>query len=414
MTDNDPSAFYALQRARWLGRDPEPQLHNARFLNSSEEAASTRNTSSICLPTPFPWRDPATLPPRAWVYGQHLLRGQMSCTVGPSGIAKSSHGIVEALAMASGRALLEDRPVGKLCVWLYNLEDPLDELDRRITAAMLHHGIKPEEIGGRLFRDSGRQHPLCTATQVRQGTRIEPAAMDRLEMQIRVRGVDVLIVDPFVSSHQVNENDNGAIDLVAKEWAALADRCNCAIELVHHTRKLSGEEATSESSRGASALLGAARSARVLNPMSNAERDKAGLKNDPAPYFSVTRDKANLAPPGKRVWRRVASVDLGNGDSVGVVEAWEWPDPFEDVSVADLLAVQRAIDGKHPRKDAQANDWAGHIVAEVLGLDADSDKSRIKQLLAAWIKSGALQEERLPDGKSRKRPCLEVGEWASV
>ena len=61
----------------------------------------------------------------------------------------------------------------------------------------------------------------------------------------------MLVIDPFVSSHQASENDNGAIDLVAKEWARLADRCNCAIELVHHTRKTNGEDATTESGRAA-------------------------------------------------------------------------------------------------------------------------------------------------------------------
>lgn len=44
-------------------------------------------------------------------------------------------------------------------------------------------------------------------------------------------------VDPFVKSHKVIENDNGAIDDVVTEWAHIADECNCSIELVHHVRK---------------------------------------------------------------------------------------------------------------------------------------------------------------------------------
>ena len=95
----------------------------------------------------------------------------------------------------------------------------------------------------------------------------------------------------------------------------LADRCNCAIELVHHTRKTNGEEATTESGRGASALLSAARSGRVLNKMNDEMKAEAGVQDDPATYFAVTRDKANLAPVGKREWRRMASVHLSNGDS---------------------------------------------------------------------------------------------------
>lgn len=369
--------------------------------------------------TPFVWKDPATLPPRQWLYGRHLIRRFVSVTVAPGGVGKSSLTICEAVAMAAGRKLLGDWVAGSLNVWLWNLEDPLDELERRITATMLHHGIKPEALGGRLFADSGRERGLCTATQTRDGATINAPEVAALVEEITARRIDVLIVDPFVSSHQVNENDNGAIDLVAKEWGRVAELGNCAIELVHHTRKLGGEEASSESSRGAVALLGAARSARVLNAMTEVQKADAGLASDPNPYFSVTRDKANLAPPGKRVWRRMVSVDLGNGDNVGVAEAWEWPDDFDGISAKDLLAVQNAINaawnaGKPPRASNQVKDgWAGLIVAEVLALDAVKDRGRITRLLKTWVASGALRETKVNDEKANPRPCVEVGQWAS-
>lgn len=370
--------------------------------------------------TLFSWRDPETLPARQWLYGRHLIRRFVSVTVAPGGVGKSSLTICEAVAMAAGRNILGEWVSAPLKVWVLNLEDPRDELARRITATMMHHGITPEALGERLFVDSGRERGLCTATQSREGVTINLPEVEGLAAEIMEQGIDVLIVDPFVSSHQVNENDNGAIDRVAKEWGRLAERCNCAIELVHHTRKLGGEEASSESSRGAVALLGAARSARVLNAMSEAQKADAGVSSDSNPYFSVTRDKANLAPPGKRVWRRMVSVDLGNGDNVGVAEAWEWPDDFDGITAKDLLAVQNAISaawdaGKLPRFSNQVKEgWAGLIVAEALGLDATKDKGRITRLLKAWVASGALREVQREDEKRNKRPCLEVGEWANT
>lgn len=227
------------------------------------------------LPTEFVWRDPASIPPRPWVYGRHLIRKQVSVTVAPGGVGKSSLTICEALAMASGRELLGDWTAKGLKVWLYNLEDPRDEMERRIIAAMQHHNVSPEEVSGRLFVDTGRERELCTAIQTREGVQIMRPELDALADEIEARQIDVVVIDPFVSSHQASENDNGAIDLVAKEWARLADRCDCAIELVHHTRKTNGEEATTESGRGASALLAAARSGRVLNKMSDAMKAEA-------------------------------------------------------------------------------------------------------------------------------------------
>jgi len=366
------------------------------------------------LPTAFVWRDPSTIPPRPWVYGRHLIRKQVSVTVAPGGVGKSSLTICEALAMASGRDLLGDWTAKGLKVWLYNLEDPRDEMDRRIIAAMQHHNVSPEEIEGRLYVDTGRERALSTAIQTREGVQIIKPELDALAGEIEAREIDVLVIDPFVSSHQASENDNGAIDLVAKEWARLADRCNCAIELVHHTRKTNGEEATTESGRGASALLAAARSGRVLNKMNDALRDDWGLYEDPATFFSIDRDKANLAPVGNREWRRMATVHLANGDSVGVCEAWTPPNTFDDVTIKDLLAVQNAIEGKNPRYSDQAgDDWAGCIVADVLGLDVTSDRKRIKRIIETWIKNGALVKVKHKDANRIERPCLEVGEWAT-
>jgi hypothetical protein len=149
--------------------------------------------------------------------------------------------------------------------------------------------------------------------------------------------------------------------------------------------------------------------------MTDAEKDKAGVKADPATYFRIDRDKANLAPMGKRNWVRMASVNLGPGDSVGVAEVWEWPDAFEGMGVADLLRVQPAIEGKQPRYSDQAgDDWAGNIVAAILGLDPVADKKRIKRMIETWLKSGALVKGSM-EGPSRKPvPTVEVGEWATV
>jgi hypothetical protein len=35
-------------------------------------------------------------------------------------------------------------------VWIYNLEDPREELLRRVQAALIAHGIRPAAMTGRL------------------------------------------------------------------------------------------------------------------------------------------------------------------------------------------------------------------------------------------------------------------------
>jgi hypothetical protein len=47
-----------------------------------------------------------------------------------------------------------------------------------------------------------------------------------------------LIVDPFVSSHDAPESDNGAIDKIVKHgWVNVAREGGCAIDIAHHTTK---------------------------------------------------------------------------------------------------------------------------------------------------------------------------------
>jgi hypothetical protein len=355
----------------------------------------------IIKPSRFVWRDPATIPLRQWLYGRHLIRKFVSCTLAAGGVGKSTLLLGDALAMATGRALLGHLPQEPLRVWVWNGEDPREELERRVAAICLHYGIAPGEIGDRLFIDSGRELEIVIADMGRSGVRIATPAVDAVREAIVAQKIDALVIDPFVSSHRVTENDNGAIDAVAKAWARIADATGCAIELVHHVRKTGGAEITAEDGRGAVSLIAAARSVRVLNVMSEDEAAKAGVTEHRRTYFRVDNGKANLAPPPeKSEWFHIASQPLGNGglvdgDYVGVATRWEWPSPLDGLSVSDLRAVQdRIAKGEHAA-NVQAANWAGLAVAEVLALDADNavEKARIKSLLRTWIANGALRME---------------------
>ena len=82
-----------------------------------------------------------------WLYGKHLLRKTVSGTAGRAGIGKSSLSIAEALAMASGKPLLNVQPPrATLRVLLINLEEDPNAMDKRIQAAMKHYGLQPEYI----------------------------------------------------------------------------------------------------------------------------------------------------------------------------------------------------------------------------------------------------------------------------
>jgi AAA domain len=363
----------------------------------------------------YVWTDPTSIPLRDWLYGRLLVRRFLTVTIAPGGVGKSSLIAAEALAIVSGRALLGVLPARRMRVWLWNLEDPQEETVRKIQAAAKNYGLGVDDIGDRLFVNSGRDHVLVIAREHRNGTVILRPVVDNLVQQIKEHAIDLLEIDPFVSCHEVFENDNSAIHMVAKEWSRVAELGNCAVHLVHHTRKApAGTEVTTESSRGAKALTDAGRVARALNQMTEEEGTKAGVENHRL-FFRAFNYKANLAPPvAASDWFKLASVFLDNGpdggDSVGVVVRWEWPDPLAGITGSDFDKVARIIRAGIWRKDVRASSWVGKAVAQALGLDIEvkAEKAKVVGLLKVWLSAGSLVVVERPDEQRRPREFVEV------
>ena len=172
--------------------------------------------------------------------------------------------------------------------------------------------------------------PIKIATARTGRAVIEAATAAAIIQTIAANEIGVVSFDPLVATHGATENATGEMDMVIREFARIANVTDCAVEIVHHTRKPAPgqEELGVMDSRGAVAIINAVRSARVLNTMSKAEADKAGVDEvDRRLYFRIDRGKANMAPPGAARWYKFESIDLPNGDSVGVATSWQPPRP---------------------------------------------------------------------------------------
>ncbi|MBA4757742.1 AAA family ATPase [Sphingosinicella sp.] len=386
-----------------------------RFAPREAESPPAGTAHPEIIATPFAWHDPATMPRRPYILGRLLLRGTVASAVAPGGVGKSAFMASTALALTSRRPILGEQVWDRAQrVWYWNLEDDATELDRVLLAASLHHGVSAEDCADRLFVDSGLDgQGLCTATEDANGFKIIEPVYEALAAELERRDIDVLIVDPFVSSHQVSENDNTKIDAIAKRWGRLASHCQCAIVLVHHSRKLAGQAVTAEASRGAVALINAARSVLVFNRMTAEEADRFGINDDAERrrHFTVQDDKHNRAPPEKAKWFRIASVPLGNGDDIGVVEPWAPPDAFDGIDHTVLRAVQARVADGEWRASSQSTSWVGIAIADVLGADLENstDKTRVKALAKGWIQSDVLRVVEGKDEKSNMRKFVRVG-----
>jgi hypothetical protein len=374
--------------------------------------------------TPYVWQDPTTIKPREWVYGRSIQRGHVRAILAPGAAGKTILSVGEALAMATGRNLLgQEVPGGPKRVWLWNLEDDAEELSRIIQAACKHWSIGPEHIRDRLFVDSALEGAILklAMSTAAEGLIINRPLVAGLTDEMLGRGIDYLHVDPFVSSHSANENDNGEIDAIAKEWALVAKNAKAGIGLAHHVSKAGAAEVTALSGRGAVALINACRSVLVINRMSEDEAKRYGIEDKKRRrYFRTYDDKNNRAPPSDASdWYTMASVSLGNGpndggDNMGVVIPWSPPDAFENVTTDHLRRVQQLVAAGSYKESAQASDWVGKAVAEVLDISADkdakSDRAKINGVLRSWYANGALLvEERRDPVRRDLRKFVVVG-----
>jgi len=412
----------------WLQREGKTvdDLIGAVSVSSDEfvHESTTLPTTPISriAATPFEWIDPSLIPPREWLYDAHLIRKFVSMTVSPGGLGKSSLALIDAMSMASGRALFADSVIHEpdpLRVWYWNGEDPNEETRRRVVAAALHYNLKPADFASRLFTDSGREQALILGSMVKGEIDLNEDFFTDLEGEIIANRIDVLIIDPFVSAHRMGENDNNAIDAILKRLGKLAERCNCAVEIIHHVRKPSqGSTAKTEvhDARGASALIGGVRSARVLNVMDDKIADAAFIARDLRErYFSVIDGKANMSlkdPNGR--WRFLESVCLGNqtetrkADNVGVVTYYKLPDAarlVEDLSSAEdemrLILSQDDTCRHWGGKNKKPANWLGHRIMDALNLHDNEHEDAMQKLIVGWLQDGSIIKRSVTEGGNR-------------
>src|SRR5262249_30513753 len=201
----------------------------------------------------------------------------------------------------------------------------------------------------------------------------------------------------------------------------IAKPCNCAIEIIHHTRKPgeAQDALTADDIRGAGSIVYSTRSGRLLIPMSPQEANKHGIgAEDRHAYFCLERAKANMAKRGTVCWSRLMEHPLENGpggaygDVVTIPTLWAPTDVTDTITDTMAAAIRAEVGKGEYRKDQRAANWIGGLIGRRLGFDMDTDagKHQARQALAALIKKGVLRVEGRMDEKRRFREYLVPGD----
>ena len=269
----------------------------------------------------------SNIPHRRWLYGTYLIRGEITVLAAPGGAGKTALATGIAVEIAAGVALLDENIFGSdLKVLFINGEDGSTEIRRRIWALCLAYANK--NIGQHLDRlyvaganDPHVQKLSFLRTTNSTSSMLDMSGFEILESALDALRPDVLILDPLVAfCGGGNMNDNSVMSQVMRELKRLAAKFDCAILIVHHTRKgrTANDEPAGEAERisGAAAIVNLARRALMPVTMSEAEaKFYSVLPSERHQFFKLVDAKSNLAPLSAQApWYELASVELPNSE----------------------------------------------------------------------------------------------------
>lgn len=366
---------------------PGPDERHEGEGEGEEKTQDGQGEKPILWQMPDEW-DERDIPMRPWVAPGHLLRGAVTVVSGPGGGGKSSLMVAWSTCLTVGCAFGRFRASGPVRVLNYNVEDDEDEQMRRYSAMLGRLGLSPKAMEGRLGVIGPTGVGTLLAVHPDGRALVNTHVMKRLKEVIAAFKPDVLMLDPFVELHGADENDNTAVRGVMAMLRTLAKQHNMAVVVLHHSRKGAGTPGDPDSIRGAGAIVGASRLSFTINPMSEDDATKLGLKPEQRRwYFRLDDAKANYSPLLDAQWFEKQGRELANGDAVAVAWPWQPPNlaPSEDDKTRALKLIARGSPGG-PWSPRFADD-ARSIKLGFLSLGIE-EPARQKALLDALFKAG--------------------------
>lgn len=356
----DPDLTPLIQKGREKWNMPNPE-HASPTTNNIDEATGEIKTLKA---TSIHTLDLDNIKPREFLYYNIVARKYVSMIIAPPGVGKSIFTLQMALSAASGKPWGEwntfnNKPIN---VWIYNNEEGQDELRRRIKGCMIDARIGIKDVGN-LYIDSGEQRSITIAKNIK-GDVLGTPDFEAVKQEVLDREIDLLVIDPFAETHTAAENSNDEIKEVTRLYRRIAFETNCAVLLVHHTRKgvaSNNEEnaGNADIGRGGGAQTGVVRRTFTLAHMDKTDAEKLNIPVEDRKWFVRFDDaKTNItAPADKTHWFKFHSVNLDNatkaymdGDSVGVLR---------HMTIEDLAKIS-------DDKNAEIYDYVLNILTEYM------------------------------------------------
>ncbi|MFH1609574.1 MAG: bifunctional DNA primase/polymerase [Candidatus Bipolaricaulota bacterium] len=214
------------------------------------------------------------LPARADVVAGVLPRGGLLQVLAPPKGLKTWLCLHLAFAAVRGETFLDTWPMPKTRVLYLSGEGGPALLMERL--ALLAPGAAPELADLFVWTPQPGEPQLVLTS---------PLTLDSIVGFAQAHGIGLIIVDPLVAFHHLDENSTAEMALLVGSLLDLARRANAGVALAHHTGKGNPQRAGSPAQgRGSTVLWGAVDSSIVLDPYGGgAARLTAQLRWGPPP-----------------------------------------------------------------------------------------------------------------------------------
>ena len=192
------------------------------------------------LPVQPAWRLADTSEQRRWLVDELWSEQAVGIIGGEPKCCKSFLALDLAVAVAAGTPCLRRFPVARRGrVLLYPAEDALHVVRRRLEGICAAVGASLAEL----------DIQVITAPSLRLDLETDRARLDETVATLRPR---LLILDPFVRLHRIDENVSGEVAPLLAFLRDLQRRHATAVALVHHARKGAGTARAGQALRGSS------------------------------------------------------------------------------------------------------------------------------------------------------------------
>lgn len=365
-----------LRDGEWLTQDEQERVGVLDDYDTFDAKANLDNVLD---------REPVA---REWAIDRFAPTGKVTVLAGPGGVSKSMlmlHVLIHASTGRDWGGFRVDDPLRSLYV---SYEDDQQELAKRVHT--LAATLQAEDSGTfdllydvagsirknvRMFAaDDEAASWLMLTKPDRFGQPERTERVDWLIGYLKEKRIRMVVLDPAVYTHQLEENDIADMAVYMQTLTYIAKQANCAVVVLHHMNKTGGwsqlDDINQGSLRGASSFADNARSVAVVVSMSIRDAEAYGLpaEHETTGKYAVFKHvKHNYsAPMNTMVFERKGGTLV----------------PRPDITKLDRSQLQEA------RENAKAEEQERRVlqwVERVLGALADTDDALSLNQLAVEL-----------------------------